>query len=201
LDVEYEIPPKMFYVYLISGILWRVALFHKFFDKTGGWRHRLVGYIGTLSVMALFFSGVSVQIDALIDAKEKLIGNIDEHRLSMTLPSNLSLASKDVCIMGCSHNQQRQTGRTTEKKGKKDCLIFASSRTWSTSFSYIIFANETARLLLPALPRTHVLTCGTSICILHNPTAPCSRCCVCWWALLLGSCFTLHERPIPYIYV
>jgi hypothetical protein len=157
LDVEYEIPPKMFYVYLISGILWRVALFHKFFDKTGGWRHRLVGYIGTLSVMALFFSGVSVQIDALIDAKEKLIGNIDEHGLSMTLLSNLSLASKDVCIMGCSHNQQSQTGRTTEKKGKKDCLIFASSRTWSTSFSYVIFANETARLLHSAQPHGPLL--------------------------------------------
>jgi len=38
---------------------------------------------------------------------------------------------------GCSLNQQRQMDRTVEKKGKRDCLIFASSRSWSTSFSYI----------------------------------------------------------------
>jgi len=75
------------------------ALIHNFFVKNGGWRHRLVGYIGTVLLTALFFSGVSIQLDALIDAKENLVGNVDEHGLSRTLPSNLSRASKDVCIM------------------------------------------------------------------------------------------------------
>jgi len=86
LDVAYENLPKMFHAHLFSGILWTAALIHNFFAKTGGWRHRLVGYIGTLSVMTLFFSGVWMQLEALIDAKENLIGNVDERRLSTTLP-------------------------------------------------------------------------------------------------------------------
>ncbi len=36
--------------------------------------------------MTLFFSEVSMQLDALIDAKENLIGNVVGCRLSMALP-------------------------------------------------------------------------------------------------------------------
>jgi hypothetical protein len=84
--VAYEHLPKMFHAHLISRILWAAALIPNFFAKTGGWRHRLVGYIGTLSVMTLFFSEVSMQLDLLVDAKEDLIGNAVGHRLSTALP-------------------------------------------------------------------------------------------------------------------
>jgi hypothetical protein len=67
----------------------------------------------------------------------------------------------------CSHNQQRQTDRTIEKKGKRDCLIFASSHSWSTSFSYVILANETADVSYAA--------CAS--------TSTCSGCCVCHYVV------------------
>jgi hypothetical protein len=50
---------------------------------------------------------------------------------------------------GCSRDQQRQMDRTVEKKGKKGLLTFACSRTKSTSFSYIILANEKKTIFLP----------------------------------------------------
>jgi hypothetical protein len=98
LDVEYKNLPKMFHVHLISGILWTVVLIHNFFIKTGGWRHRLIGYVGIVSVMALFFSGVSMQLDVLVEAKEKLERHAEDGLISL---ANLPLFI-NTCIQTLS---------------------------------------------------------------------------------------------------
>jgi len=82
LGVEYEHLPLGFHTHLCSGILWTIVLIHNFFISTKGWTHRVMGYIGVGSLTALFLSGVSMQLDGVVEAEAKLhVGALSKEAL------------------------------------------------------------------------------------------------------------------------